>query len=79
MKRASLFLAAALLLGAPATTLQSQDADPVPAPALAPPAPIAPVQKGTPLEMLKAMGTTGWRFVISQVSSSGPSPNSQLN
>ena len=55
MKRASLFLALALLLGAPATMLQSQDADPAPAPAIAPPAPIPPVQKGAPLEMLKAM------------------------
>ncbi len=55
MKRASLFLALALLLGAPAPTLQSQDADPAHALAITPPAPIAPVQKGTPLEMLKAM------------------------
>ena len=55
MKRASFFLALALLLGAPATMLQSQDADPAPAPAIAPPAPIPPVQKGAPLEMLKAM------------------------
>ena len=55
MKRTSLFLALALVLGMPATTLQSQDADPAPAPALAPPAPIPPVQKGTTLEMLKAM------------------------
>ena len=54
MSRASLFLALALLLGAPATTLQSQDADPAPA-VIAPPAPIAPVQKGATLEMLKAM------------------------
>ena len=54
MSRASLFLAVALLLGVPATTLQSQDADPAPA-AIAPPAPIPPVQKGPPLEMLKAM------------------------
>ena len=55
MKRASLFLALALLLGVPATTLQSQDAEPAPAPALAPPAPIAAVQKAATLEMLKAM------------------------
>ena len=54
MKHASLFLALALLLGVPATTLQSQDAEPAPA-APAPPAPIPPVQKGAPLEMLKAM------------------------
>jgi hypothetical protein len=53
MKRASLFLA--LLLGVSATTLQSQDAEPAPAPALAPPAPIAPVQRAATLEMLKAM------------------------
>jgi|LakMenEpi03Aug12_release.lakeMendotaPanAssembly.Ray.scaffolds.fasta_scaffold05117_10 hypothetical protein len=55
MKRASLFLALALLLGVSATTLQSQDAEPAPAPALAPPAPIAAVQKAATLEMLKAM------------------------
>ena len=55
MKRASLFLALALLLGVSATTLQSQDAEPAPAPALAPPAPIAPVQRAATLEMLKAM------------------------
>ena len=53
MKRASLFLA--LLLGVSATTLQSQDAEPAPAPALAPPAPIAPVQRAATLEMLKAI------------------------
>ncbi|GDX11043.1 hypothetical protein LBMAG57_28150 [Verrucomicrobiota bacterium] len=55
MKRASFFLALALLLGVPATTLQSQDAEPAPAPAPAPPAPIAPVQRAATLEMLKAM------------------------
>lgn len=55
MKRASLFLALALLLGVSATTLQSQDAEPAPAPPLAPPAPIAAVQKAATLEMLKAM------------------------
>ena len=55
MSRASLFLAIALLLGVPAATLQSQDADPAPAPAPAAPEPIPPVQKGTALEMLKAM------------------------
>jgi hypothetical protein len=55
MKRASLFLALALLLGTPATMLQSQDADPAPAPAIAPPAAIPPVEKGSPLQMLKAM------------------------
>ena len=55
MKRASFFLALALLLGVSATTLQSQDAEPAPAPALAPPAPIAAVQKAATLEMLKAM------------------------
>ena len=55
MKRASFFRALALLLGVPATTHQSQDAEPAPAPALAPPAPIAPVQRAATLEMLKAM------------------------
>lgn len=54
MKRASHFLAIALLLAVPATTLQSQDADPAPA-APAAPAPIPPIQKGTSLDMLKAM------------------------
>ncbi len=54
MKRASLFLALALMLGVPATTLRSQDAESAPA-TIAPPAPIPPVQKGASLEMLKAM------------------------
>ncbi len=53
MKRTSLFLAVALLLGMPATVLRSQDAEPAAAPAA--PAPIPPIQKGPPLEMLKAM------------------------
>ena len=55
MKRAPLFLAVALLLGAPATMLQSQDADPAPVPVIAPPSAIPPVEKGTPIQMLKAM------------------------
>ena len=53
MKRAILSLAIVFALGMPA--LQSQDADPAPAAAPAAPEPIAPVEKGQPLAMLKAM------------------------
>ena len=53
MKRAILSLAIVFVLGMPA--LQSQDADPAPAAAPAAPEPIAPVEKGQPLAMLKAM------------------------
>ena len=53
MKGAFLSLAIILALGMPA--LHSQDADPAPAAAPTAPEPIPPVEKGTPLAMLKAM------------------------
>ena len=57
MKGAFLSLAIILALGMPA--LHSQDADPAPAAAPTAPEPIPPVEKGTPLAMLKAMLLVG--------------------
>ena len=55
MKRAFLFLAIAIGLGMPGAGLRSQDAAQDAAPVVPAPAPIPPIPKGPPLEMLKAM------------------------
>ena len=53
MKRAFLFLAAAIALCVPGTALRSQDAATDAAPAAAVPEPLPPIQKGPALQMLK--------------------------
>ncbi len=55
MKRSLLFLTVALTLGLTGPGLRSQDAEPEPNPAIPAPEPIAPIAKGAPLEMLKAI------------------------
>ena len=55
MKRSILFLAIAIGLCVPGTTLRSQDPAPEAAPVIPAPEPIPPIPKGPPLEMLKAM------------------------
>lgn len=63
MKRTLLYLIIAAGFSGLRTTVQSQDDAPVPAPALAP---VAPIPNGPPLAMLKAMRDANAKLIEQQ-------------